>query len=73
MIPDEVKFWLFCNKEMIMKFTIAVIALALTCLSCSAINQYLHMKDDNMAEEFIEDVIESQTGLDIDLTPGSKE
>lgn len=31
------------------------------------------MKDDNPIEEVCEKVIESQTGYDIDLTPGSKE
>ena len=30
-------------------------------------------EDDNVVEEFIEDVIEYKLGIDIDLTPDSKE
>ncbi len=30
-------------------------------------------KDDNVVEETIEQVIESQTGIDVDITPLSKE
>ena len=29
--------------------------------------------DDSVAEEFLEDVIKDQTGLDLDLTPSSPE
>ncbi len=28
---------------------------------------------DNIAEEFVEEVIEAKTGLDIDLSPGTPE
>jgi hypothetical protein len=30
-------------------------------------------QDDNIVEEMVEKVIESQTGMDVDLTPFSKE
>jgi len=32
-----------------------------------------HDGHDNIAEEVIEDIIESRIGLDVDLTPGSME
>lgn len=41
--------------------------------SCSAANKQLGLKDDNIAEEVLEEVIESKTGLDLDLTPGTPE
>jgi len=37
---------------------------------CHYINQKLGLRDDNIIEEAIEDLIEAKTGLDIDLTPG---
>lgn len=37
--------------------------------ACSAINHYLGLEDDNQIEQAIEDVIEHQTGIEIDLTP----
>lgn len=33
----------------------------------------LKLEDDNFAEELVEDVIQDQTGLDIDLSPSSPE
>lgn len=40
---------------------------------CSYINRKFHLKDDNVIEEVVEDIIEKKTGLDFDLTPGSAE
>lgn len=40
---------------------------------CSYLNQKLGLKDDNIAEEVFEDVIEGRTGIDVDLTPSSSE
>jgi hypothetical protein len=40
---------------------------------CSYVNKKLGLKDDNIAEEIIEEVIKKETGLSIDLTPESKE
>lgn len=51
---------------------VAVISL-LAITSCSAINKKLGLKDDNVAEELLEGVIDSKTGLKIDLTPDSPE
>lgn len=41
--------------------------------SCSIINGWLGLEDDNFAEELVEDFIDMETGLDVDLTPSSKE
>jgi hypothetical protein len=48
-------------------------------ISCSSINKYFGLQDDNMVEEVTEDVIETavqiETGYrpNIDLTPSSPE
>ena len=39
----------------------------------SYLNKKMGLKDDNVVEECIEIIIKKQTGLDIDLTPSSKE
>ena len=41
--------------------------------SCSGVNKQLGLKDDNISEEILEEVIESKTGLDLDLTPETPE
>ena len=40
---------------------------------CHQINEKLGLKDDNLGEELIETAIKIETGVDIDLTPDSKE
>jgi len=37
------------------------------------LNKWLGWKDDNIAEEAVEFIIEKETGIDFDLTPNSKE
>jgi len=37
--------------------------------ACHPINKSLRLKDDNFLEESFEKLIESETGLEIDLTP----
>jgi len=51
----------------------ALIGLGLVVGGCSYLNSMLGLKDDNPIEEGIESMIEHQTGLDIDLTPGTPE
>jgi len=36
-------------------------------------NKVFKLEDDNELEEFVEEIIENKTGMDIDLTPDSKE
>ena len=51
-----------------------IVFLTLPCLfACSALNQKLGLKDDNPVEEVAEGLIESKTGLDVDLTPATPE
>lgn len=52
---------------------ISLAAILLVAVGCSKINQWFGLKDDNPIEEITEKVIESKTGLDIDLTPASPE
>ena len=60
-------------KELLMR-AIAMLAItAATLGGCGYINQRLGLPPDHAVEEFIERIIESETGLDIDLTPGSPE
>lgn len=40
---------------------------------CSLMNQRLGLPDDNIIEETIEDVVEHKTGVELDLSPSSKE
>lgn len=37
------------------------------------INQYFGMPDDNPVEQDIEKIIKDESGIDVDLTPNSKE
>ena len=42
--------------------------------SCSTVREVMKAyPDDNFIEELVEDVIESETGIDFDLSPFSKE
>lgn len=53
-----------------------VIVLALCFLSVACVgllNKKLGLEDDNLMEEAMEELIEYQTGLDIDLTPDTNE
>ncbi len=45
----------------------------LSFVSCSELNEKIGLKDDNIAEEFLENVVESKTGLDVDFTPSTPE
>lgn len=61
------------KKTGLLLIFLSVLCLMFSCFSCSSINKKLGLKDDNFIEEALESVIESNTGFDIDLTPGSPE
>lgn len=42
-------------------------------LASVAATKAFDLEEDGVAEEFIEDIIEGQTGIDLDLTPSSPE
>ena len=52
---------------------IILFVIAISLIGCSYINKSLGKEDDWAGEEFTEEVIKLKTGLDIDLTPDSKE
>lgn len=39
----------------------------------SSMNKIIGVKDDNVIEEVVEDLLESKTGIKLDLTPESEE
>lgn len=41
--------------------------------SCSSINKWCGLEDDNFIEEAVEDVVQHETGLNFDFTPNSPE
>ena len=55
--------------------SMAIVGLVIVLMvgGCSYINKKLKLRDDNFGEEIIEGVIESQLGVDVDLTPESPE
>lgn len=59
--------------------TIILIGATIAAVAILGIGVYEHFaerdiyKDDNSAEEAVESVIKAQTGLDVDLSPMSKE
>lgn len=55
-----------------MKYLIFCI-LSLSLFSCSSINKWCGLEDDNFIEEAAEDVVKHETGLNFDFTPDSPE
>lgn len=66
------EFW---NKygEAIMQVAALILSLLAAFGAVHYFNNIVGVRDDNLAEEYIEDRIQSQTGIDIDLTPQSPE
>jgi len=59
--------------KIFMKLMICLVLMAGIVGGCSYINAKLGMADDNIIEEAIEQHIESNTGLNLDLSPESAE
>ncbi len=51
----------------------ALIIVAIAILIGFASNKIIKMEEDNIVEEIAEEIVESQTGLDLDFTPDSPE
>jgi len=51
--------------------TIILVVFALSCGAYTLIHKFKSnwIQEDNFVEQYVEDVVESKTGLDIDLTP----
>jgi len=60
-------------ENILIKTGIAAIIITGTLGSCHMINQKVGLDDDNIFEERIEEKIKEETGIDVDLTPNSKE
>ena len=56
-----------------MKVIAAIVVAAALLGGCTALNKKLGFADDNIIEEAIENKIKDATGLDLDLSPESKE
>jgi hypothetical protein len=65
--------YIFNKKDYIMKVGICFIVLLSVLGGCSYLNSKIGLEDDNFFEESLEEVIETKTGIDIDLSPSSKE
>lgn len=65
--------YIWVYREEIMKVILILFAIGAMAGGCSYINQKFSLKDDNPLEEFLEDLIEDQTELDLDLSPLSRE
>lgn len=59
--------------QLVAKFIIAIMALASFAGGCSWVNRQLGIADDGFVEEYIEIEIFKNTGVDVDLTPETKE
>lgn len=49
-------------------YTVSSLLFLFSISSCSYINPYLGLQDDNFLEEFGERVLEDETGIDIDFS-----
>lgn len=55
------------------KSNLGIVLICLVISGCSSFGWMKNYPQDNIVEEIIEEIIESKTGLDIDLTPRSPE
>jgi len=60
-------------KKVAMRLMFVVVAIMFVTGACSILNKQVGLDDDHPAEELLEEVIKAQTGMDLDLTPESKE
>lgn len=52
---------------------VSVFMMSLVLCSCSTLNRWVGLEDDNFIEEAVEDVVQNETGLNFDFTPNSPE
>ena len=72
MFKDDKVLQIFLRK-IFMYFSLLIILIGASAGGCSLLNEALQIKDDHILEEFIEEIIENETGMQIDLTPESPE
>ena len=61
--------FLIKHKSIMLKFCVAIVLIGCFFGGCNYINEKLNLPNDNFIEEKIEEIIEKETGLNIDLTP----
>lgn len=66
LMPSKNKIYLF---SLVLMFIIGTLLVTNLC-SCNMLKGY---RQDNTAEEFVEDMIEQYTGFDFDLSPATPE
>ena len=59
--------------KVLVRFFVMCIGICLLTVGCQKCNQWFGQDDDWWLEEAVEEVIESKTGLNLDLTPASHE
>jgi len=67
LIPTKFDLKFFVNLTALLILVSAILG------GCSYLNRKSGLEDENPIEELIESAIEAKTGLDIDLTPETKE
>lgn len=75
-IEEYINYFTLCFKKYrkwIMRGLLILVGIMVACGSCSYLNKKFGLRDDNPFEEAIEEVVKDKTGLDVDLTPDSKE
>lgn len=61
------------RMDLVMRMLLIMFTVAILQGGCSYINYKAGLSDDWAGEEILEEIIEAKTGVDIDLTPGSRE
>jgi len=72
MYQDDKVLNIFLRKAF-MYFSGFLIIIGASVGGCSLLNEALHIPQDNPIEEYVEAIIENETGIEIDLTPESPE
>lgn len=71
LIPQPLRKYF--NREVIMKAVFALLAISLFLGGCTYLNKKMGLEDDHELEEAFENKIKDELGLEIDLSPSSKE
>jgi len=69
MFNDDFLTKLYIWKEFLMGICLVVILLCSYFTGCSHINEKTGLKNDNIFEQSVEKLIESEFGIEVDLTP----
>lgn len=65
----EFRLWLQHMKKILIG--LACLSCLVSILACSHLNKKIGLPDDNIIEQFVEWLINKETGLNLDLTPSN--